>query len=181
MKPSARQNVRRAGARFAHSQKSLALGTRLVGGIEQGVLSLIAALLAWIPTQALGLREGFWASITAVAVAQTELNALSSTARDQLIGAAVGGLVAAGLSLVLGSGVLGFCIAVVAAIGGCWALNVASAARLSGITAIIIFLVPHHGGMIRMTVSRVGEVGWGVLMAIMVMWIWTRTKKGFLN
>src|SRR4051812_23851535 len=80
----------RAGLRFAGGGEMRPL-RRLTGGLLQGGLSAIAAVMAWIPTQALGLREGFWAAITAVAVAQTELNAAKSTARDQFAGAAIGG------------------------------------------------------------------------------------------
>jgi uncharacterized membrane protein YccC len=160
----------RSNLRFAQRGEAPAL-RRLASGFLQGWLSAIAAVMAWIPTEALGLREGFWAAITAIAVTQSELNAATSTARDQFTGAAIGGTVAALVSLLLGPGPASFGIAVVIAMGGCSLLNVASAARLAGITAVIIFLVPHQGSAIRMTLSRVGEVGWGVLMAITVVWL----------
>lgn len=147
---------------------------RVRGGLRQGALSTIAAVLAWLSTQAFGLREGFWAAITAVAVTQTQLNAATSVARDQFAGAAIGGLVATLVSLAFGSGPGGFAAALVAAQLLCWVIGVESASRLAGITAVIIFLVPHQGSAIRMTLSRVGEVSWGVTVAIGLVWLTSR-------
>ena len=80
-------------------RKRLPLRRRFSGGLAHGVMSAVAAITAYLPTQVLGLREGFWAAITAVAVAQTEFGATRSTARDQFTGAAIGGLI--GLSAYL--------------------------------------------------------------------------------
>jgi len=179
MARSPRDDMRQAGLHLARTRKAIPLAGRLVSGLEQGTLSAAAALLAWLPTQALGLREGFWAAITAAAVAQTELNAARSTARDQFAGAAIGGLVAALVSLASGTGAVSFAIAVVIAMTGCWLLNVATAARLSGITAVIIFLVPHQGSALAMMLSRAGEVGWGVLMAIATVWLAAQLHRLF--
>src|SRR4051794_28245073 len=78
-----------------------ALGSRLDAGVRHGVLSAVAALLAYWPTHVLGLREGFWAAIAAIAVVQTEFQTTRSTARDQFLGAAVGGAIAVGVSIAL--------------------------------------------------------------------------------
>lgn len=60
----------------------------------------------------------------------------------------------------------------------CWLLNVPTAARLAGSTATIIMLVPHTGSAARMVLYRVAEVGWGVAVAISVVWVvnWTEQK-----
>ena len=153
-----------------------ALRDRVRGGLRQGGLSAVAAMLAWAPTQAFGLREGFWAAITAVAVTQTQLNTATSVARDQFAGAAIGGLVATLISLALGPGPVGFALALVAAQLLCWIIGVDTAARLAGITAVIIFLVPHQNSALGMTLSRVGEVGWGVTIAIATVWLFAAVK-----
>ena len=160
--------VRAAGSSLLRRQKEIPFQERLLGGLEQGLLSAVAAVLAWVPTQALGLQEGFWAAITAIAVAQSEFNAARSTARDQFAGAAIGGAAAVLITTVVGPGIVRFVLALMIAISCCWVLKVASAARLGGITAAIIMLVPHQGSAGRMMLSRVGEVGWGVTMAILV-------------
>ena len=60
-------------------------------GLEHGVMSAIAALVAFLPAEALGLPQSFWGAITAIAVVQSEYKAARSTARDQFVGAAIGG------------------------------------------------------------------------------------------
>jgi len=141
------------------------------------VMSAVAAIVAYLPTQVLGLREGFWAAITAVAVAQTEFGATRSTARDQFTGAAIGGLIGLTAYLTLGPSLPTYAATVVLAILACWLVNVASACRLAGITATIILLVPHLGPVERMAGSRVLEVGWGVCVAIGTVWLVTRLNR----
>jgi len=159
--------------------KRLPLRRRLSRGLAHGLMSAFAAVAAYVPTQVFGLREGFWAAITAVAVAQTEFGATRSTARDQFTGAAIGGLVGLSASLGLGSSLWAYAAAVVLATLACWLVNVASACRLAGITATIILLVPHIGPVERMAASRVVEVGWGVCVAISTVWIVTRVNERF--
>jgi len=144
---------------------------RLAKGAHYGIISAVAAVVAYVPTQSLGLNEGFWGAVTAIAVVQTEFRATQSTARDQFVGAAVGGFVALCLLLALGNHLLVYAAAVLLATLACWALNVGTACRLAGITATIILLVPHTGPPERMLISRLSEVGWGVCVAIGVVWL----------
>ncbi len=161
----------------ARLHKRLPLRHRLTGGLAHGIMSSIAAVAAYLPTQMFGLQEGFWAAITAVAVAQTELGATRSTARDQFTGAAIGGLIGLAAYLTLGPSVPTYAVGVVLAILVCWLVNVASACRLAGITATIILLVPHLGPVERMAGSRVVEVGWGVCVALATVWLVTRVNR----
>jgi uncharacterized membrane protein YgaE (UPF0421/DUF939 family) len=150
------------------------IAQRLANGTQQGIISAVAAVVAYVPTQSLGINEGFWGAITAIAVVQTEFQATQSTARDQFVGAAVGGLIALCLLLALGNHLLVYAAAVLLAILACWALNVGTACRLAGITATIILLVPHSSPPERMLISRLSEVAWGVCVAIAVVWLAAR-------
>jgi uncharacterized membrane protein YccC len=58
--------------RLKSSQKALPLVHRMAGGAHHGVISACAAIIAYLPTRPLGLKEGFWAAMTAIAVVQTE-------------------------------------------------------------------------------------------------------------
>lgn len=165
-------------ARLADLGKAMPLRQRLRGGLSQGVTSAVAALVAYLPTQALGLQEGFWGAITAIAVTQTEPGAARSNGRDQLTGAAIGGLVGVAVALAAGQRLPGYAAAVVLSMLACWAVNIGSASRLAGITATIILLVPHTGTPGHMLVSRVGEVGWGVLVALGLVWARERVLRG---
>ena len=155
-------------------RRATPLMRRLAGGAHLGVVSAIAALLAYVPTHLLGLRQGFWSAITAIAVVQTEFRATQSTAREQFLGAAVGGVVALVVFLALGQHLFVYALAVVVAMLACWGFNIESSSRLAGITATIILLVPHVGSPAQMFTSRLLEVGWGVCVSVMTVWLAAR-------
>jgi len=162
---------------LARLRKRLPLRRRLVGGTAHGLMSASAALIAYVPTQALNLREGFWSAITAIAVVQTEFRATRTMARDQFLGAATGGLIGLAVLGSVGQDLVAYAVAVILSLTACWLLNVASAGRLAGITATIILLVPHHGTAQQMFGSRLLEVGWGVSVAVAVGWVATRMMQ----
>lgn len=149
----------------------LPMRQRVVEGGEHGVLAVIAAVAAYVPTQALGLREGFWGAITALAVVQTEFQVARTTARDQFTGAALGGVVGVGAAFAFGINLASYAAAILVAVLLAWMLALPSAARLAAITATIILLVPHAGTAEQMMVARVGEVAWGVTVGIAIVWI----------
>lgn len=153
---------------------------RSFAGARNGILSACAALVAYLPAQALGLHQSFWSAITAVAVVQTEFSAAESTARDQFLGAAIGGITGVGASLLFGQDLLAYALAVIAAVVACWILNLVSASRLAAVTTTIILLVPHTGSAERMFVSRLCEVGWGVCSAIGAVWLAAHFTGGSL-
>ncbi|HEY2035550.1 MAG TPA: FUSC family protein [Steroidobacteraceae bacterium] len=150
---------------------ALPLLRRLAAGAHHGAISASAALLAFLPAHAIGLSQSFWSAITAISVAQTEFRATRTTARDQFVGAAVGGLAGLCTFSAFGQSLFVYASAVVLAMLVCWALNVASASRLAGVTATIILLVPRVGSPERMFVSRLIEVGWGVCVAVVIVWL----------
>jgi uncharacterized membrane protein YccC len=162
------------GDQFQSLRKALPLLQRMAGGAHHGLISACAAIIAYLPTQALGLKEGFWSAMTAIAVVQTEFRATESTARDQFIGAAIGGVTGLCAFVALGPHLLVYAAAVVVAMLSCWALNVASASRLAGTTTTIILLVPHTGSPASMLGSRLAEVAWGVSVAVVTVWLAAR-------
>ena len=105
---------------------------------------------------------------------QTEYGATRSTACDQLIGAAAGGLIGVGVVATTGQHLPSYAAAVVVVMTLCWLLNVGSAARLSGTTATIIMLVPHTGSPERTMLARLFEVGWGLSVALVVVGVVSR-------
>jgi len=163
------------------ASRSQALASRLAAGAHHGMISACAALLAFIPTHAIGLKESFWSAITAISVAQTEFRATQTTARDQFIGAAVGGLTGLCTFFALGPDLIVYALAVVLAMLVCWVVNVGSASRLAGITATIILLVPHVGSPQSMFLARISEVGWGVCVAVTIVWLAGRLPAGYLG
>ncbi|HTC51484.1 MAG TPA: FUSC family protein [Steroidobacteraceae bacterium] len=165
-----RAHLTELSLRLTSLQKALPLLHRMAGGMHHGLISACAAVIAYLPTQPLGLKEGYWSAMTAIAVVQTEFRATETTARDQFIGAAIGGITALCAYLAFGPHLVVYAAAVVVAMLTCWALNVASASRLAGTTATIILLVPHTGSPAGMFGSRLAEVAWGVSVAVVTVW-----------
>jgi uncharacterized membrane protein YgaE (UPF0421/DUF939 family) len=155
-------------------RKALPLLHRMAGGAHYGMISACAAVIAYLPTRPLGLKEGFWSAMTAIAVVQTEFRATETTARDQFIGAAIGGITGLCAFVAFGSHLIVYAAAIVVAMLTCWAFNVGSASRLAGTTATIILLVPHTGSPASMFGSRLAEVGWGVTVAVVTVWLAAR-------
>jgi uncharacterized membrane protein YgaE (UPF0421/DUF939 family) len=160
--------------RLRSLQKALPLAHRVAGGAHHGLVSACAAVIAYLPTQPLGLKEGFWSAMTAIAVVQTEFRATETTARDQFIGAAIGGITALCAFIAFGPHLIVYAVAVVVAMMACWAFNIASASRLAGTTTTIILLVPHAGSPASMFGSRLAEVAWGVSVAVVTVWLAAR-------
>ncbi len=106
---------------------------------------------------------------------QSEFGAARTTARDQFVGAAIGGVIGVAMVLLAGQTLLSYALAAGLSVLCAWLFNVASAARVSGITATLILLVPHPGTSAQhMMLSRIGEVSWGVTVAIAIVWLVAR-------
>ena len=155
----------RAEFRLTALTGRLALGSRLA------LISVIAAFAAYLPTHLIGLHQGFWSAITAIAVAQARFRDTASTARKQFVGAAIGGTIGFVLLLGLGDHLLVYAAAVVVSILLCWALNIADCSQLAAITATIILLVPLSASPEVTFLSRVSEVGWGVCVGLSIVWL----------
>jgi uncharacterized membrane protein YgaE (UPF0421/DUF939 family) len=173
--PSSADQLRALEGHVERARKLLALPDRMLAGLRHAILAVTAAIVAYMPTHLLGFREAFWAAITAIAVLQTELGTTQTTARDQCMGAFIGGLIGTAVALLIGETLVTYIVGIVLSILTCWTLNVASAARLSGTTATIILLVPHQGvSPEKMLLARVSEVACGVTSAVAIVWLAAR-------
>lgn len=148
---------------------------RIAVGAHDGTIAAIAALVAYLPLQLLNVKQGFWSAIAAIAVVQSELQSTESTAWDQFLGAAVGGIVGLCATRLPGKYIMVYAAALFVSRITCWMLNMASASRLAGITVTIILLVPHTdesawGAML----TRVSTVAWGVGVAVVTVWMAAR-------
>jgi len=74
-------------------------GTRLVAGARQALLTAAAAWTSYESSSLIGLREGYWAAISAIVVMQSDLTDTQNSGRDRFIGTAIGGLIGWGAPL----------------------------------------------------------------------------------
>lgn len=141
------------------------------------IQAMLGASIAFAIAQALGVEQPFWAAITAIAVSQHSYVDTRNLSRDQFIGAMVGGGCGLAGALFGGGHFAAYAATVGAAIVICWIANVASAARLGGITATIMLLVPGMGPPWDVALVRLGEVTLGTVSALLVCGLISRIER----
>jgi uncharacterized membrane protein YgaE (UPF0421/DUF939 family) len=157
--------------------KSLPLGDRLAEGGVMAAQAVAGASLAFAIGRWLHTEQAFWAAITAIAVSQHSYIDTRNLSRDQFIGAMVGGVCGLAGATLGGGNLAAYAATVAVAIVTCWVVNVGSAARLGGITATIMLLVPGTGSPWDKALLRLGEVTLGTVCALLVTWIMSWIEK----
>jgi len=127
----------------------------------------LAAALCWWLALRFGWRDGYWGSISAIIVLQSNVGATVTASRDRLIGTLLGAALGFSFSLF---GVLpwNFVLAVITAIVLCGLLGLRNSSRLAGVTIAIIMLVHADGSRWQMAADRVFEVILGIVVALAV-------------
>ncbi len=158
------------------SQQQLAVKLRMEQG--RGLLSwehkrllihaaktALAAALCWWLALRFGMHDGYWGSISAIIVLQSNFGATITASRDRLLGTLIGALFGFSFSLF---GVLpwNYLLAVLAAVVACGLLGLRSSSRLAGVTITIVMLVQKTGSHWTITLDRVGQVFLGIVVAL---------------
>lgn len=151
--------------------KAIPLSDRLIEGCIMALQAVAGASLAFWIARLLHAEQPFWAAITAIGVAQHSYVDTRKLSRDQFIGAMVGGLCGLVGAVLGGDHFLAYVVTVAVAIIVCWGSNIGSAARLGGITATIMLLVPRIGPPWQVALERLGQVTLGTVSALFVCWL----------
>ncbi|GAB0114470.1 FUSC family protein [Acidisoma sp. C75] len=147
-------------------------------GIAQAAVSVAAAVIAYEVAAQLHLVDGFWSSITAIAVTQTRFHDSEQLGQRQLIGAAVGGCAGILAVLLFGTGLWVYAAAVLVAIAVCALIGRSDSGQLAGITATIILLVPHAGSAEQTAFARLAGVAIGALTGVIVSALCSLLRRG---
>jgi len=127
----------------------------------------LAAALCWWLVQRFGWRDGYWGSISAIIVLQSDVGSTVSASRDRLLGTLIGA--AFGFSFALfGSLPWNYILAVLAAMILCGLLGLRNSSRLAGVTITIVMLVEKTGPRWSLAMDRVSEVVLGIVVALAV-------------
>jgi uncharacterized membrane protein YccC len=163
-----------------HSQHQLAIKLRVEPALSTGFLNwerrrlaihavktALAAALCWWLALRFGWTDGYWGSISAIIVLQSNVGATVTASRERLLGTLIGAVLGFSFSLV---GVLpwNFIAAVLTAIIVCGLLGFRNSSRLAGVTIAIIMLVHKDGPRWELAATRVGEVIIGIVVALVV-------------
>src|SRR3974377_1827139 len=127
----------------------------------------LAAALCWWLALRFGWRDGYWGSISAIIVLQSNVGATVNASRERLLGALIGAALGFSFSLF---GVLpwNFILAVLTAIILCGLLGLRNSSRLAGVTIAIIMLVQKDGPRWGLAAERIGEVILGIVVALAI-------------
>ncbi len=127
----------------------------------------LAAALCWWLALRFGLHDGYWGSISAIIVLQSNVGSTVTASRERVLGTLIGALLGFGFST-FGSLPWNYILAVLAAIIICGLLGLRNSARLAGVTITIIMLVHKEGSLWGLALDRVIEVVLGIVVALAV-------------
>jgi len=161
-------------SRKTWSQEVLALSLHPAGPRGSGFLTfekraslllavktaIAAGICYWLARLA-GLQDGYWGSISAIIVLQSNVGSTVTASRDRLIGAAYG----AAFSF-LGTELWPYLLAVITAMVTCTLLGLKNSSRLAGVTVTILMLVHRTGSNWTLPLHRVLEVLLGIAVAL---------------
>jgi len=142
--------------------------------LQQGLLTAVAAVLAYLLAVWLRLPGGYWAAISAIVVMQSEVGATVTACRDRLGGTIIGSLIGWLTALVWHDSIAVFGLAVLVVMVLCAALSLQNAGRLAGVTVAIIVLIPHTGPVWHIAVIRFVEVSLGIGASLAVALVWEK-------
>jgi uncharacterized membrane protein YccC len=163
-----------------NSQHQLAVKLRVEPAEKTGLLTwehqrllihaaktALAAALCWWLALRFGLHDGYWGSISAIIVLQSNVGSTVNASRDRLLGTVIGAALGFSFSL-FGTLPWNYILAVIAAIIVCGLLGLRSSSRLAGVTITIIMLVHKEGSLWGLAGDRVIEVVLGIIVALAV-------------
>jgi uncharacterized membrane protein YccC len=162
------------------SQQQLAIKLRVEPPVESGLLSwerqrllihaaktALAAALCWWLALRFGLHDGYWGSISAIIVLQSNVGSTVNASRDRILGTMIGAIIGFSFSF-FGTLPWNYVLAVLAAVIVCGLLGLRSSSRLAGVTITIIMLVQKTGPRWSLALDRVMEVMLGIVVALAV-------------
>ena len=139
----------------------------------------LAAVLALLAAQLLGLPEVYWAPVTTMVVMQSTLGAALKISGQRLAGTALGSVAGALLVAGFGSNVLVYGIGVFGLGLLCTAVGLdRTAYRFAGITLTVIMLVARSEPAWLAGLHRFIEVSVGIIVGLIVTAIWPEAGAG---
>jgi len=162
------------------SQQQLAVKLRMHPRANQGFFNFehrrllilagkttLAAALSWWLARLFGVRDGYWGSISAIIVSQSNVGATVTASRDRIIGTVIGAALGFAFSP-MSPLLLGYVLALLLAIAVCGLMGLKNSSRLAGVTITIVMLVHRERSAWGLALDRVIEVLLGIVVALAV-------------
>jgi len=167
-------------AHKTRSQHQLAIKLRVQQPAKSGMLSwerqrllihaaktALAATLCWWLALRFGLHDGYWGSISAIIVLQSNVGSTVTASRDRILGTIIGAVFGFSFSL-FGTLPWNYVLAVLAAVIVCGLFGLRNSSRLAGVTITIVMLVHQPGPRWSLALDRVLQVVLGIVVALAV-------------
>lgn len=169
------QTIDQPGSQFL--SRALA---RLSRAITQPLKTGVAAAASLLVYQALHLRHGYWAVISAIIVMQANLGRSIGAAMSRLIGTAIGAVIGATIFRFAGHNFATLFVAIVLTMLTCNLLGLKQSQRLAGVTVAIVMLLGEpsawHAGA-----DRFVDVALGIVVALAVSVCWPSRARHALR
>lgn len=140
------------------------LGSHAMNAFKTG---LAAVLCLWLGNL-FGLSHSYWAAVSAIVVMQSDNSVTISSARDRLIGTAIGALIGWALFYVWHGYYVVYGLAVMLCLLVCSLLEYEKAGRLASVALTIIVLIKIDGGPGQAALARFLEVSLGIVVGLAV-------------
>ena len=127
----------------------------------------LAAALCWWVAQRFGWHDGYWGSISAIIVLQSNVGSTVNASRDRVLGTLIGAAFGFSFSL-FGAAPWNYILAVIAAVIACGMLGLRNSSRLACVTITIVMLVHQTGPRWSLARDRFIEVMLGIVVALAV-------------
>ncbi len=151
-----------------HSQQQLAVKLRVDQGhssfltwehrrlLIHAAKTALAAALCWWLAMRFGLHDGYWGSISAIIVLQSDVGSTIGASRERLLGTLIGAVLGFSFSL-FGPPVISYILAILAAVIVSGLLGFRNSSRLACVTITIIMLVHKEGPRWSLAVGSRGR------------------------
>ncbi|MBF0481538.1 MAG: FUSC family protein [Desulfovibrionaceae bacterium] len=151
---------------------------------KHALKSTLGALAAMALTEALGLKQGYWAVITSLLVMQTNLGGSIAAGWSRLLGTFAGAAVGAVCLILLGHGPVSLGTGVLATILICSGVAMLrDSSRLAAVTATVVIMLGANAGESALAAARLGldrflEIAIGVAVGLAVtFFVWPSRAK----
>jgi hypothetical protein len=134
--------------------------------LRQALMTATAAWFSYETTTWVGSADPYWAAVSAIVVMQSDLIGIRNSARDRLVGTAIGAVTGWACAAGWQDHTSIYALAIGGCVMLCGLLNLGAAGRLSAVTLTVIVLIPRHEPIWKIAVFRFLQVSWGIAVAV---------------
>jgi hypothetical protein len=154
--------------------------SQVAAALRQALMTTAAAWISFETTAWVGSAEAYWAAISAIVVMQSDLIGTRNSARDRLVGTAIGAVTGWACATVWQEHTSIYALAIGGCVLLCGLLNLGAAGRLSAVTLTVIVLIPRDEPIWRIALFRFLQVSWGIAVAVGVAELVARAERRWL-